>query len=151
MTTMTTIMAIAAKTPITIPAIAPPESVGLEEPLLPLTAEAVLDSVGVVDATATDEDKDKDEDVALGIDDELDVDVDSKAVEVLCLASISLSGRTSKAKNCSLAFFLQIPHEYPALESHAMSRYIETHRLEPSGSQVCLLYTSDAADETYPV
>lgn len=128
-------MATAAMTPTTMPAIAPPESDGLEEePLLELPAEAVVDSVGVAVADADVEDTDEDVDV----DDVVaDVEVDVEAtVEVWCLASMSRSNRTSKASKGSLAFFLHIAHPYPALEMQLVSRYIETHRPDPSGSQV---------------
>lgn len=141
MTTKTMIMVIAATIPMTIPAIEPPDSDGLEEdPLLTLPAETA-DSVGVVvadvDVEGKDEDEDLDVDVDVDVDVVSDVEVDAKAsVEVWCLASISLSTRTSKAAKGSLAFFLHTPHEYPALEAHLVSRYIETHRSDPSGSQV---------------
>lgn len=135
-------MTTAATTPITIPAIAPPESDGPEDELLiALSVETAVDSVGVAvavaDAVVEDNDDDEDEDVDMAVDVVADVDVDVKAsVEVWRLASISLSSRTSKAAKASLAFFLHIPHEYPALETHSVSRYIETHRSDPSGSQV---------------
>lgn len=131
----------AATTPTTTPAIAPPDSDGLEEePPLTLPAETA-DSVGVVVADAdvgdTDEDETSDVDVDVDADVVADVDVDVKAdVEVWCLASISRSSSTSKAAKASLAFFLHTLHEYPALESHLVSRYIETHRSDPSGSHV---------------
>lgn len=133
-------MATAATTPTTTPAIAPPDSEGLDEPLLTLPTETA-DSVGVVVADAdvedTDEDEDEDSDVDVDVDVVADVDVDVKAsVEVWCLASISRSSRTSKAAKASLAFFLHALHEYPALESHLVSRYIDTHRSDPSGSQL---------------
>lgn len=133
-------MATAATTPTTTPAIAPPDSDGLEEPLLTLPAETA-DSVGVVVADADVEEADEDEELDVDVDVDVDVvaevDVDVKSsVEPWCLASMSLSSRTSKAEKDSLAFFLHTPHEYPALEAHLVSRYIETHRFDPSGSQV---------------
>lgn len=133
-TAKATIMATAATTPTTTPAIAPPDSDGLEEePVLSFPAESP-DLVGVVVADADVEDTDEDEDVDVDV---ADVDVEVKAsVAVWSLASISFSSRTSKAAKDSLAFFLHTPHEYPALEAHLVSRYIETHRSDPSGSQV---------------
>lgn len=117
-------------TPTTTPAIAPPDSAVLEEPLSALSAEAAADSVGVAvaDADVGDADEDVDVDVA---------DVDDVETTVVDWSSliISRSSFTSKAEKSSLALFLHAPHEYPALESHLVSRYIETQRLLPSGSQ----------------
>lgn len=138
-TAKATIMATAATTPTTTPAIAPPDSDGLEEePVLSFPAESPdLVGVMVADADVEDTDEDEDVDVDVDVDPVADVDVEVKAsVAVWSLASISFSSRTSKAAKDSLAFFLHTPHEYPALEAHLVSRYIETHRSDPSGSQV---------------
>lgn len=130
MTTNATIMATPATTPTTTPAIAPPDSAVLEEPLSALSAEAAADSVGVAVAEADVGDADEDVDVDVA-------DVDDVETTVVDWSSliISRSSFTSKAEKSSLALFLHAPHEYPALESHLVSRYIETQRLLPSGSQ----------------
>lgn len=105
----------------------------LEEPLLALSAEAAADSVGVAVADAEVGDADEDEDVDVDVADVED-DVETTVVDWSSLR-ISRSSFTSKAEKSSLALFLHAPHEYPALESHLVSRYIETQRLVPSGSQ----------------
>lgn len=112
---------------------APPDSAVLEEPLLALSAEAAADSVGVAVADAEVGDADEDEDVDVDVADVED-DVETTVVDWSSLR-ISRSSFTSKAEKSSLALFLHAPHEYPALESHLVSRYIETQRLVPSGSQ----------------
>jgi hypothetical protein len=113
---------------------APPDSALLEEPLLALSAEAAADSVGVAvaDADVGDADEDVDVDVDVGV---ADVDDVERTVVDWSSLIISRSSFTSKAAKSLLALFLHAPHEYPALESHLVSRYIEIQRLLPSGSQ----------------
>lgn len=115
-----------------MPAMAPPESDESEDPLSALFVVAAEGS-GVVeaetDATGADVDDgvvDDDDDEVVAVNEARDFD----------LAMISLSSMMSKAAKAALAFFRHIGHEYPPLERHSVSRYIEMQRLEPSGSQV---------------
>lgn len=115
--------ATAATTPITMPAIAPPDKPTEELLLVVLVVLAAVASDGELAGVDEETDVDDGEVVDADVDVEVGVAVEVEAiVEVSAFEIIIFSGMISKAKNVLLAFFLQEVHEYPPMESQVASR-----------------------------